>query len=105
MNLERDNIVRRIFCYSVPATVDMFVNGVYNPADRIFVSYAVARGGFFEPERRQRAAQRASPNRLFDSHALRPAAVRGTDGVRCAIPVAEFLSSLCTGSFIAVENS
>lgn len=28
----------------------------------------------------------------------------GTDGVWYAIPVAEFLSLLCTGSFIAVEN-
>ena len=46
MNLERDNIVKLIFYYSVPATVGMLVNAVYNLVDRIFVSYAVGAEAF-----------------------------------------------------------
>ena len=46
MDLGKDNIVRLIFHHSVPATVGMLVNAVYNLADRISISYAVGPEAF-----------------------------------------------------------
>ena len=46
MDLGRDNIVKLIFYHSVPATVGMLVNAVYNLADRIFIGYAVGAEAF-----------------------------------------------------------